>query len=453
MQTSRRTRCRTCVRNARQPKLSEPPRGFIAEWTVTIILLLFGTTTLVQAFVIPTGSMEDTLLVGDHLLVDKLAFAPAGVVHETPAALQRTSSRRHHRFPLSGRYQADVRQARDGRGRRPYPSGEQEGLPQRPSARTSRTWCTRLDYIDSYRDNFPTDPNTPLYPPAQAMLEHNVKNGEVVVPPGYFFAMGDNRDQSLDSRYWGFVPRENIIGKPLIIYWSYDASTEELSNPAVSISHLFDIATHFLDKTRWNRDAAADSFLSGSIDCIMAESEPLRPDSGRRAGHAILAAQPQTARQTSAQRHGRAHPDPGHGGSPAPVIPPERIWILTNDFVRDEIVRQLPEVPPSQIIAEPAQRNTAPAIALAAHILQSIDPKAVFGVFPSDHVIGLPKRYLAVSAGCVQSCGEEAGSRVLGNQAALARDRHTVTSSFPKGTPADALDADRGARASTKSRS
>src|SRR5215472_6015213 len=77
-----------------------------------------------------------------------------------------------------------------------------------------------------------------------------------------------------------------------------------------------------------------------------------------------------------------------------PVIPPERIWILTNDFVRDEIVRQLPDVPASQIIAEPAQRNTAPAIALAAHILHSIDPKAVFGVFPSDHVIGNAKRYL-----------------------------------------------------------
>jgi signal peptidase I len=85
------------------------------------------------------------------------------------------------------------------------------------------------------------------------MLEKNVQNGEVVVPPGFYFAMGDNRDQSLDSRYWGFVPRENIIGKPLIIYWSYDASTEELSNPAVSISHLFDIATHFITKTRWKR--------------------------------------------------------------------------------------------------------------------------------------------------------------------------------------------------------
>src|SRR5437867_5923085 len=60
--------------------VAEPVRGFIAEWTVTIILLLFGTTTLVQAFVIPTGSMEDTLLIGDHLLVDKLAYAPPGPV-------------------------------------------------------------------------------------------------------------------------------------------------------------------------------------------------------------------------------------------------------------------------------------------------------------------------------------------------------------------------------------
>ena len=77
-----------------------------------------------------------------------------------------------------------------------------------------------------------------------------------------------------------------------------------------------------------------------------------------------------------------------------PVIPPERLWILTNDHLRAEIIRQLPEVPKAQILAEPAQRNTAPAIGLAAHILQSIDPGAVMGVFPSDHVISKPARYL-----------------------------------------------------------
>lgn len=79
----------------------------------------------------------------------------------------------------------------------------------------------------------------------------------------------------------------------------------------------------------------------------------------------------------------------------APVIAPERIWILTNDYLRDAIVRQLPEVPKRQILAEPMQRNTAPAIGLAAHILHSVDPDAVMGVFPSDHVIGKPGAYRA----------------------------------------------------------
>src|SRR5579863_557934 len=241
---------------------AEPPRGFIAEWTVTIILLLFGTTTLVQAFVIPTGSMEDTLLVGDHLLVDKLAFAPGGSV--TASILP--YSEPHRGDIIVFRYPIDIKQTFVKRVMgvagdhlrlenkkvflcpAPCTNGATAHLLNEPYV------VHKLDYIDSYRDNFPADPNTPLYPPAQAMLEHNVKNGEVVVPPGYFFAMGDNRDQSLDSRYWGFVPRENIIGKPLIIYWSYDATTEELSNPAVSISHLFDIATHLFTKTSWNRE-------------------------------------------------------------------------------------------------------------------------------------------------------------------------------------------------------
>src|SRR5271167_273839 len=77
-----------------------------------------------------------------------------------------------------------------------------------------------------------------------------------------------------------------------------------------------------------------------------------------------------------------------------PVLPPERIWILTNDHLRAEIVKQLPEVPKKQILAEPAQRNTAPAIGLAAHILQSLDAEAVMGVFPADHVLGKPRDYI-----------------------------------------------------------
>ncbi len=85
------------------------------------------------------------------------------------------------------------------------------------------------------------------------MLLNHVKNGEVVVPPSCYFAMGDNRDSSLDSRYWGFVPRANIIGKPLIVYWSYDASTAALTGPTLDWRHLVDLIEHFPTKTRWSR--------------------------------------------------------------------------------------------------------------------------------------------------------------------------------------------------------
>ena len=85
------------------------------------------------------------------------------------------------------------------------------------------------------------------------MLRNHVENGEVVVPPGFIFAMGDNRDDSADSRYWGFVPRENIVGTPLIIYWSFEAPTADLTNPNIGIDHIVDVVTHFFTKTRWTR--------------------------------------------------------------------------------------------------------------------------------------------------------------------------------------------------------
>jgi signal peptidase I len=111
----------------------------------------------------------------------------------------------------------------------------------------------KTEYIDSYRDNFPSEPNVHVAESAQDMLVNHVQNGEVVVPPDSYFAMGDNRDSSLDSRYWGFVPRANIIGKPLIIYWSYDAPTDDLASNSIGVGHIFDVIIHFPTKTRWSR--------------------------------------------------------------------------------------------------------------------------------------------------------------------------------------------------------
>ncbi len=228
------------------------PRGVIAEWTVTILLLLFGTTTLVQAFVIPTGSMEDTLLIGDHLLVDKLAYAPAGPVSKYILPYSDV----HRGDIIVFRYPVDIRQTFVKRviG---VPGDHirlvNKAVYLNKSALNEPYKFHKTDYVDSYRDNFPGQPNTFITERGQEMLEHHVVDGEVVVPPGSFFAMGDNRDSSLDSRYWGFVPRENIIGKPLIIYWSYDAPTERLANPMIGVDHILDLAQNFFTKTRWRR--------------------------------------------------------------------------------------------------------------------------------------------------------------------------------------------------------
>jgi signal peptidase I len=240
------------VRRALAPGKQNPPRGTIAEWTVTILLLLFGTTTLVQAFVIPTGSMEDTLLIGDHLLVDKLSYAPPGPISKylLPYNEVKRGDIIVFRYPIDIR-QTFVKRVIGVPGDRlkivkkeVFLNGKRLEEPYK---------YHKTDYFDSYRDTFPSEPNVRLYEPANEMLVNNVKDGEVTVPAGHFFAMGDNRDSSLDSRYWGFVPRENIIGKPLVIYWSYDAPTDRLASPDIGLDHLLDLAQNFFSKTRWKR--------------------------------------------------------------------------------------------------------------------------------------------------------------------------------------------------------
>src|SRR6266853_603638 len=233
------------------PATSDHPRGTIAEWTITILLLLFGTTTLVQAFVIPTGSMEDTLLIGDHLLVDKLAYAPSGKFSKYILPY----SEPKHGDIIVFRYPVDISQTFVKRTIG-VPGDHIKIINQqiyRNGVKLNEPYVYHKNpYPDSFRDNFPSsEPNLMLSDPAREMLANHVVNGEVVVPPNSFFAMGDNRDNSLDSRYWGFVPRENIIGKPFVIFWSYDAETADLVD--FTANHFIDLAKNFFTKTRWDR--------------------------------------------------------------------------------------------------------------------------------------------------------------------------------------------------------
>ena len=129
---------------------------------------------------------------------------------------------------------------------------------------TSRTRSTSFRHFEPYRDNFPREPVRPgRRSRAREMLRRaRGRTANWWCPPDSYFAMGDNRDNSLDSRYWGFVPRENIIGKPLMIFWSYDAPTEDLVG--YSGDHFIDLAKNFFTKTRWDRDAEAGARISDS---------------------------------------------------------------------------------------------------------------------------------------------------------------------------------------------
>ena len=244
-------------------------RNFISEWAVTVILLLFGTTTLLQAFVIPSGSMENTLLVGDHVLVDKLIYAPSDAVtqHLLPYRdVQRGDIIVFHK-PVpepDGTYMdylvkrcigipGDRIHLRNGIV---YLNGVAQN---EPYAAMPVNDGDPQHAFNLYRDDFPSippDPNdTHVTPSWMVDLPNHIVDGDLVVPPGFVFAMGDNRTKSLDGRYWGFVPRENIVGRPLFVYWSFQTPADQIDKTSLPdrIGFMGHILLHIFDQTRWSR--------------------------------------------------------------------------------------------------------------------------------------------------------------------------------------------------------
>ena len=218
-------------------------REYFESIVVAVILALFIRTFVVQAFKIPTGSMENNLLIGDHLLVNKFMFGP------TASPVERAL------LPIGTIGRGDVIVFK---------------YPEEPS----RDFIKRViglpgDTVE-LRDKRVSLNGTPLdepyvylgEPPGtssefQEVTSFDVREryGPVTVPPGQYFVMGDNRDNSQDSRYWGFLPRDYVKGKAVVIYWSYDRGGEVHDGGSAEelLKGLGSVLVHFFTRTRWDR--------------------------------------------------------------------------------------------------------------------------------------------------------------------------------------------------------
>ncbi|MDR3797481.1 MAG: signal peptidase I, partial [Terracidiphilus sp.] len=243
----------------------------VASICSVLVVGLYILTFLAQNYVIPSGSMEKTLLIGDHLVVDRISLAPSA----------KWMPLEHYREPRHGDIVVFIKPVAepqpDADGNPQYfilvkrligVPGDRihlhngivsiNGVAQAPPKDGSDDPGSSID--QQYLDEFPS------IPPAQAPsgaetaswaddAPNHIVDGDLVVPPGMYFMMGDNRHNSLDSRYWGFVPRQNIVGRPLFNYWSFKSTEEDYSQTEVSrnIAWMVHVVTHFLSDTRWSR--------------------------------------------------------------------------------------------------------------------------------------------------------------------------------------------------------
>jgi len=223
----------------KKPREKSLVREYFELIAETAVFVFFVMTFVVQAFQIPTGSMEPTLLVGDFLLVNKLVYSSPSTALDK-LLLPRRGIRRHDivvfKYPkeLTKDY---VKRVVGLEGEKLEIKNKQVYINEQPIAESykvhddSRVFTKDgyYHYDDAIRDNF----------------------GPIVVPPGHLFVMGDNRDNSEDSRYWGFLPLDNIKGRPWVIYFSYRAERDAYTR--TSVGERVKKFASFLPKARWGR--------------------------------------------------------------------------------------------------------------------------------------------------------------------------------------------------------
>ena len=215
-------------------------REYLESLVVAFILATFIRTFVVQAFKIPTGSMENNLLIGDHLLVNKVVYSPSLGRLEDGSMAKKPIQRGH---VVVFKYPEDP--ARDFIKRVIALPGETIEI------RAKRVYIDGQPLDEPYV-HFLEPPLRPEDPEYGIRADGRGDDyGPRTVPEGHLFVMGDNRDNSKDSRYWGFLPADQVKGRALMVYWSYEASREEYHRTGY-VEWIKDTLSAF-GKTRWRR--------------------------------------------------------------------------------------------------------------------------------------------------------------------------------------------------------
>jgi signal peptidase I len=252
-------------------KPKETTVEFLASLASVLVTGLFIITFVFQAFEIPSASMENTLLIGDHVFVNRVAFSPASrwvgpivpynQIHRGDIVVFLSADPATPELYIVKRIMGipgDRIHLRDGVV---YRNGEKLDESYAIHSRSANSEES-YDPDRPYRDEFPAVPPSEfgnVTPEWKLSLPQHIENGEIVVPPDSYFGMGDNRDRSLDSRYWGFIPKDHVIGRPMFIYWSFETPENQYEQRALSqrLGFLVHVIIHFFDQTRWTRTLKA----------------------------------------------------------------------------------------------------------------------------------------------------------------------------------------------------
>ena len=241
-----------------EQKPKETTVEFLASLAGVLATGLFIITFVLQAFEIPSSSMEDTLLIGDHVFVNREQFAPA--THWLGPLLPYRDLRRGDIVVFLSPEEQGLFVVKRIMGIPGDRIHLRDGVVYRNGQKLDEPYVEhKMGDYNPYRDNFPAVPPTEMYGVRnerwQREFQSHVQGDDIVVPPNSYFAMGDNRDVSYDSRYWGFIPRANVIGRPMFIYWSFITPPDQyqMRSAGDRLGFLAHIIIHFFDETRWSR--------------------------------------------------------------------------------------------------------------------------------------------------------------------------------------------------------